>query len=48
MSKFLGPILFLILPVTAFAADLCVAPAQKDVDPDKTPIPLCLVAKKLH
>ncbi len=35
------------LSVAASAADLCVAPKQQDVDAKKTPIPLCLVAKKV-
>ena len=35
------------LSFTASAADLCVAPKQHDVDPKKTPIPLCLVAQKV-
>ncbi len=38
---------FAALSVTASAADLCVAPKQQDVDPKKTPIPLCLVARKV-
>jgi hypothetical protein len=48
MRHWLGLIVcFATLSLTASAADLCLAPRQQDVDPKKTPIPLCLVAKKV-
>lgn len=48
MRRWLGLPAFLVaLTLTASAADLCVAPKQQDVDAKKTPIPLCLVAKKV-
>jgi len=39
--------LCLLVSLTALAADDCAAPKQQDVDVKKTPIPLCLVAKKV-
>lgn len=47
MRYSLGLTLFILVSLTASAADLCIAPRQQDVDPKKTPIPLCLVAKKV-
>ena len=48
MRYWLGlPVCLVALSLTAFAGDMCVAPKQQDVDPKKTPIPLCLVAKKV-
>ncbi len=47
MKQWLGlTVCFVALSLPA-CADLCVAPRQQDVDPKKTPIPLCLVAKKV-
>ena len=47
MKQWLGlTVCFVALSLPAYA-DLCVAPRQQDVNPKKTPIPLCLVAKKV-
>ncbi|MGC2161461.1 MAG: hypothetical protein WA634_06115 [Silvibacterium sp.] len=47
MNRALWVMLCLLVPLTAFAADDCAAPNQQSVDVKKTPIPLCLVAKKV-
>lgn len=47
MSKLFLYALCFLLPVTAHADDLCVAPKQADINVKETPIPLCLVAKKI-
>jgi hypothetical protein len=47
MKRVFWAVLCLLVPLTAFAADDCAAPTQQDVDVKKTPIPLCLVAKKV-
>ncbi|HEX4068369.1 MAG TPA: hypothetical protein VHZ09_20280 [Acidobacteriaceae bacterium] len=47
MKRAFWATLCLLMPLTAFAADDCAAPNKQDVDVKKTPIPLCLVAKKV-
>ena len=47
MKRAFWAVLCLLVPLSAFAADDCAAPPKQDVDVKKTPIPLCLVAKKV-
>lgn len=47
MKRCLWAAVCVLIPLSACAADQCVAPKKQDVDQNKTPIPLCLVAEKV-